>query len=149
MATITAETDIKPGNHIMEALLRTQPKVFLKIGDLIEGSLLGRKGAKIFLDLIIKNLKLGDKVTAKVVELENKDGLIELSLKEAGSDMVWKDAKELKESQETLNLKALEANKGGLVLEWRGIKGFLPASQLKASHYPRVEGGDKTKIFDE
>ena len=167
MATITAETDIKPGNHIMEALLRTQPKVFLKIGDLIEGSLLGRKGAKIFLDLgvygtgtiygkeyqnareIIKNLKLGDKVTAKVVELENKDGLIELSLKEAGSDMVWKDAKELKESQETLNLKALEANKGGLVLEWRGIKGFLPASQLKASHYPRVEGADKTKIFDE
>src|SRR3989338_9136190 len=167
MATITAETDIKPGNNIMEALLRTQPKVFLKIGDLIEGSPLGRKGAKIFLDLgvygtgtiygkeyqnareIIKNLKLGDKVTAKVVELENKAGLIELSLKEAGSDMVWKDAKELKESQETLNLKALEANKGGMVLEWRGIKGFLPASQLKASHYPRVEGGDKTKIFDE
>lgn len=167
MASVMIEKDIKPVSDIMEALLRTRPKVFLKVGDLIEGSAIGSKGAKVFLDLgmygtgviygkeyqnakeIIKNLKTGDKITSKVVELENKDGLIELSLKEAGSEMIWKEAKELKESQETLNLKVLEANKGGLVMEWRGIKGFLPASQLKASHYPRVEGGDKEKIFDE
>ncbi len=43
----------------------------------------------------------------------------------------------------------LEANKGGLLLSWQGIHGFLPASQLKADHYPRVEDGDKDKILDE
>src|ERR1019366_5224870 len=43
----------------------------------------------------------------------------------------------------------LEANKGGLLMSWQGIQGFLPASQLKADHYPRVEDGDKDKILDE
>jgi small subunit ribosomal protein S1 len=42
-----------------------------------------------------------------------------------------------------------EANKGGLIIEWQGIAGFLPASQLKAEHYPRVTDGDKDKILDE
>ena len=167
MVNLVMDKDIKPNNDIMDALLKAQPKVFLKISDLIEGQVLEREGAKLFLDLgifgtgiiygqeyqnareLIKNLKPEDKVTAKIVELENENGFVELSLKEAGSEMVWKEAKELKESQEALNLKVVEANKGGVVLEWRGIKGFLPASQLKASHYPRVEGGEKEKIFDE
>jgi small subunit ribosomal protein S1 len=42
-----------------------------------------------------------------------------------------------------------EANKGGLILEWQGIQGFLPASQLRAEHYPRVIDGDKDKILEE
>ncbi len=42
-----------------------------------------------------------------------------------------------------------EANKGGLIVEWQGIQGFLPASQLKAEHYPRIPDGDKDKIYDE
>ena len=40
-----------------------------------------------------------------------------------------------------------EANKGGLILSWQGIQGFLPASQLSKDHYPRVPEGDKDKIF--
>ena len=152
---------------IMEALLKSQPKVFLKLGDLIEGAVLEKRGAKIYLDLgiygtgiiygkeylnakeIIKGLKVGDKISAKVVELENENGFAELSLKEAGSEIIWKEAEAIKESQDAINLKVLEANKGGLVIEWKGIKGFLPASQLKAMHYPRVEGGDKEKILEE
>ena len=42
-----------------------------------------------------------------------------------------------------------DANKGGLILEWQGIQGFLPASQLKANHYPRVLDSDKDKILKE
>ena len=42
-----------------------------------------------------------------------------------------------------------DANKGGLILEWQGIQGFLPASQLKAEHYPHVEDSDKDKILKE
>jgi small subunit ribosomal protein S1 len=34
-------------------------------------------------------------------------------------------------------------------LEWKGIGGFLPASQLKAEHYPRVPDGDKDSIMEE
>jgi small subunit ribosomal protein S1 len=42
-----------------------------------------------------------------------------------------------------------EANKGGLMLVWQGISGFLPASQLKTEHYPRVADGDKDRILEE
>ncbi len=42
-----------------------------------------------------------------------------------------------------------EANKGGLIVEWQGIVGFLPASQLKTEHYPRVPDGDKDRILEE
>src|SRR3989344_5797804 len=40
-------------------------------------------------------------------------------------------------------------NKGGIILEWQGLQGFLPASQLKTEHYPRIDDGDKNKILDE
>src|SRR6185503_18379168 len=48
-----------------------------------------------------------------------------------------------------MSLEIKEANKGGLILEWQGIQGFLPASQLKAEHYPRVADGDKDRILEE
>jgi len=171
MTTMTLENDsaLKLGGNIsiMEALLKAQPKVFLKLGDLIEGTVLEKRGTKLYLDLgtygtgiiygreylnakeIIKKLKVGDKISSKVVELENENGFVELSLKEAGSEVLWKEARALKESQDAITLKILEANKGGLVIEWKGVKGFLPASQLKTTHYPRVEGGDKDKILEE
>ena len=141
MATIATEKDIMSSDSAMEALLKARPMAFLKVGNLIECTALEREGAKMFFDLgaygtgviygkeyqnakeLIKNLKIGDKITAKIVELENNDGLVELSLKEAGSEMMWKNAKELKDAQEIINLKVLEAKK--------------------------VEGGDKDKIFDE
>ena len=40
-----------------------------------------------------------------------------------------------------------DANKGGLIINWQGISGFLPASQLGPAHYPRVPDGDKEKIL--
>jgi len=36
-----------------------------------------------------------------------------------------------------------------LIMEWKNIQGFLPTSQLKTEHYPRIEDGDKDKIFEE
>ncbi len=154
-------------SHIMDELLRRVPMYLPKVGELIEGTVLGRRGFKLFVDLgpggsgivfgrefleareTIKNLTPGDKITAKVIELEGEDGNIELSLKDAGQDMVWREAEELMKNKETLTLQVLEANKGGLVLEWKKVKGFLPASQLKIGHYPRVEGGDRDKILEE
>ena len=163
--TVLMETDKK--NSVMEELLGAKPKAFLKLGELVEGVVLQKRGTNLFLDLgergmgivfgkefqnakdIIKKLKVGDKISGKIIELENEDGLVELSIKEAGSDVLWKEALSLKESQDALDLKVIDSNKGGLVLEWRGVKGFLPASQLSSAHYPKVEGGDKEKISEE
>lgn len=160
-----AEAEVRPS--LMEELLKQKPKLFLKAGDIVDGKVLQKRGTNLYLDLgdkgmgivfgkefqnakdVIKKLKAGDTISCKVVEIENEDGLVELSIKEAGSDVLWKEALALKDSQDILDLKVVDSNKGGLVLEWKGTRGFLPASQLKSSHYPKVEGGDKDKISDE
>jgi len=137
------------------------------IGDLVEGPVIGMDKNAIFIDLspfgtgiifgkeyiaardIIKNINKGDKVAGKVVELYNKDGYIEISLKEARQAIVWGEAEEIIRNKTLLELPVQDANKGGLILAWQGIQGFLPASQLKTEHYPRVEDGDKEKILEE
>lgn len=136
-------------------------------GDLIEGSVIDIAKAAVYIDLppygtgiiygrefiqardIIKKVHIGDKITAKVVDTGNKDGYVELSLKEAKQALIWGEVEEAIKNKSVFDLPVLDANKGGLILSWQGIQGFLPASQLKADHYPRVADGDKDKILEE
>lgn len=153
--------------HVMETLLKGGLGSAPKPGDLVEGAVIEKRGAKLFVDLgpfgtgvvygreyhqaqdIIKGLQPGDTVSGKVVESDNEDGYVELSLKEAGEEKRWVDLKQMMQSGEILESPVLEANRGGLILEAKGIKGFLPASHLSSQHYPRVDGGDKEKIYQE
>ncbi len=98
---------------------------------------------------IIKQLSIGDVIKAKVVEKENEEGYTELSLKEAKQALTWSEAEKAIKAKTVMSLEIKDANKGGLILEWQGIQGFLPASQLKAEHYPRVLDSDKDKILKE
>ena len=79
----------------------------------------------------------------------NKESYIELSLKEARQAMIWSEAEKAIAGGTILELPVKDANKGGLIVTWQGIQGFLPASQLKPENYPRVEGGEKNLILDE
>ena len=96
---------------------------------------------------ILRKVSVGDTIAAKVVMAANEDGYIELSLKEARQALIWSDAEDAVKKQTVMFLLVKEANKGGLIIEWQGIQGFLPASQLSSEHYPRVEDGDKDKIL--
>ncbi len=98
---------------------------------------------------ILRKVQVGDTIAAKVVDAGNEDGYIELSLKEARQALIWSDAEHAVKKQTIMSLPVKEANKGGLIIEWQDIQGFLPASQLSAEHYPRVEDGDKDKILSE
>lgn len=93
-------------------------------------------------------LQLGSKVTATVIDLDNDDGYIELSIREASYERAWDDLRAKKENEETVSVKMLDANKGGLMVEVNGVTGFLPVSQLSSKNYPRVEDGDKNKILE-
>lgn len=153
--------------HPMDFLLRNGSSVPAKAGDIVEGTVLEKKGARLFVDLgergvgvvygreysvakdMIKRLEFGELISAKVVEVDNAEGYTELSLKDVGEERSWIDVKKIMLEGEILELPALEANRGGLILEVRGIKGFLPASQLSSKNYPRVDGGDKEKIYQE
>ncbi len=136
-------------------------------GSLVEGPVILIEKSSVFVDLapfgtgiiygkefinakdIIKKINLGDIIKAKIVETENENGYTELSLKEARQALIWSEAEKAIKNKNVFSLEIKDANKGGLILEWQGIQGFLPASQLKAEHYPRVEDSDKDKILKE
>ncbi len=138
-----------------------------EVDSLVEGPVLSVAKACVYIDLapfgtgiiygrefinardVIKKLNIGDTITAKVVDTNNEDGYIELSLKEARQAIIWSEAEEAIKAKKTFELLIKDANKGGLIIEWQGIQGFLPASQLKSEHYPRIEDGDKDKILVE
>ncbi|MES3005302.1 MAG: S1 RNA-binding domain-containing protein [Patescibacteria group bacterium] len=137
------------------------------IDDVIEGKVLGIEKSAVYIDIppfgtgiiygreyinardIIKKINIGDSVAGKVVSVDNKDGYIEISLKEARQALIWSEAEDAIRDKKIFELPVQEANKGGLILAWQGISGFLPASQLKTEHYPRVADGDKDRILEE
>ncbi|MFO0704890.1 MAG: S1 RNA-binding domain-containing protein [Candidatus Andersenbacteria bacterium] len=93
-------------------------------------------------------LQPGDTIEASVVELENENGDMELSFRRAGRERVWKTILEKLAASEVLPVKILDANKGGLIVVYSGVQGFIPVSQLTIEHYPRVEDGDKQRILE-
>ncbi len=90
----------------------------------------------------------GDTISALVVDPENDDGYVELSFKEANLEKAWQDLEKAKQENETIIVEIVEANRGGLVVRFYDVVGFLPVSQLSPQNYPRVEGGDKNKILN-
>ncbi|EKD76682.1 MAG: RNA binding S1 protein [uncultured bacterium] len=94
------------------------------------------------------SLKIGDKVTTTVLELENENGQLELSFRQAGHKKAWDKLKVFRESHEVVEANIVDANKGGLIIRVGRVSGFLPVSQLSVEHYPRVEGGNKAKILE-
>ena len=150
---------------IMAQLLARGDFSFPEVGATVEGKVVEVSSNEIYLELgpfgtgvvlgkEIKDglgsgkLKIGDIVTATVTDLENEDGFIELSIREASYEKAWDDIESKRDTQEKVTVKVQSANKGGLLAEVNGISGFLPVSQLSSKNYPRVEDGDKNKILN-
>ncbi len=93
-------------------------------------------------------LKVGNEVTAIVIEEENENGEIELSFREASHKKAWDNLSELMTEGKIVEAEITDANRGGLMIKVGKTAGFLPVSQLIPEHYPRVEGGDRNKILE-
>ena len=167
MTTITQTNNNSSIKSFIEEALKGSFAKLPKIGEVVQGVVLGKESSTLYVDLgafgmgvvygrefneahdMIKGMDIGDVVSAKVVEPENEEGLMELSLKEASYEMAWSDIVKKKESGETIEVEIKDANKGGLIANLGGIMAFMPVSQLLTEHYPRVDGGDKSKIYQE
>jgi len=148
MHRLAAETPVAPQEgSIVEGVVSAigRARVYIDIQPFGTGLMYGRE----YMNArdILRKVSVGDTIAAKVVTTENEDGYIELSLKEARQALIWADAEDAVKRGTVLSLLVKEANKGGLIIEWQGIQGFLPASQLSAKNYPRVSDGDKDKIL--
>ncbi len=153
-------------SHQMADLLKEKNSLNVpKVGDLVEGKVISVSKNEVYLDLdglttgIIRGreiydesdessrLKVGDTATATVIDLENENGYMELSFREAGHKKAWGYLDELLKKGSVVEGKVIDANKGGLMVKIGNVVGFLPVSQLTTEHYPRIEGGDKNKIL--
>lgn len=145
----------------MDELLASQEINELKSGDVMEGVVTEVKKNEVWVDLgaygigVVsrreiaggQNLEVGATVTVSIVEAETDEGYAILSMRRAAKDKGWDELQRLMDSQEIIEIYPYDANRGGLLIEAEGIRGFLPVSQLAAGNYPRVSGADKDEIL--
>ncbi len=130
-------------------------------GEVIDGKVLTVRKHEILVDLGPQGIGLvprrevgysralneGDDVTASIVDSELDNGYVLLSLRKAAKDKGWDEVIVKLESGEIIDVSPYDANRGGLLVEYEGVRGFLPVSQLSAEHYPRVGSNDKDEIL--
>ena len=133
----------------------------MAVGEVVHGNILLVKKHEILIDLgplgvglvprrevgSSKQYEKGEEVTASVVDTELDNGYSLLSLRKAVKDKGWDDVIEKFGAGETISVTPYDANRGGLLVEFEGVRGFLPVSQLSAENYPRVGSSDKDEIL--
>ena len=89
------------------------------------------------------NLKIGDKLIVSVLQSENESGQVSLGLNRAlkGSQTSgrWSKFENALRSSQALVGRGMEVNKGGLIVEIDGVRGFLPSSQVTLSQAANLE----------
>jgi small subunit ribosomal protein S1 len=145
----------------MDELLAQHEIKRLETGEVVEGVVSSVKKHEVWIDLgaqgvgVVMRREIGhgqvleqdQKVTVSVIDPELDEGYALLSMKRAAKDRGWDELKRVFEAQEIIEVSPYDANRGGLLVELEGIRGFLPVSQLAAGHYPRVSGADKDEIL--
>jgi ribosomal protein S1 len=137
-----------------------------QVGDIVKGKVVSASKSEVMLDIdgvlmgIVRGpelyneveefstLKPGDEIEAAVIDEENENGELELSFRLVGQEKAWKKLRQAFKDKTTVKVKIVDANKGGLLSRYCQIDGFLPVSQLAPENYPRISGGDKSKILE-
>jgi small subunit ribosomal protein S1 len=148
-------------NLSMDELLAGSDVKQLESGDVVEGVITSIKKHEIWIDLGAQGvgivmrreigygqpLELNATVSVSVLDPEMDEGYALLSMKRVAKDRGWDELQRVFDDQEIIEVVAYDANRGGLLIELEGIRGFMPVSQLAAGHYPRVSGADKDEIL--
>jgi small subunit ribosomal protein S1 len=151
----------KNNNVTMDELLADSSVKQLAAGDVVEGMISSVKKHELWIDLgpsgvgiVMRReighgqvLEVGQNITVSVIDPELDEGYALLSMKRAAKDRGWDELQRVFDEQEIVEISPYDANRGGLLVELEGIRGFLPVSQLAAGHYPRVSGADKDEIL--
>lgn len=145
----------------MDDLLAGESVKQIASGEVVTGHVLSVRKHEVLIDLgaqgvgfvprrevgFSRQLNVGDEVTASVVDAELDNGYSLLSLRKAAKDRGWEEVAAKMEAGDIIDVSPYDANRGGMLVEYEGVRGFLPVSQLSAEHYPRVGSADKDEIL--
>lgn len=145
----------------MDDLLADETIETLEMGDVVDGVVSSVQKHEVWVDLgqhgmglVVRReigygseVEVGQEVPVSVIEPELESGYALVSLRKAAKDKGWDELEEIFKAGNSLDVTAYDANRGGLLIQHEGVRGFLPVSQLSAEHYPRVAGADKDEIL--
>lgn len=139
MAKLLENSDVaikqfKPGDLVEGVVVSVSHREILidvgaKSEGIISGAELGEEAT------FYKDLQPGDKTLAAVVQAENDQGYIVLSFRRCEKDRKWKEVDDAFESGAVMEVTVLEYNKGGLLVDCAGLRGFIPLSHLDRIHF--------------
>src|SRR5579859_1016824 len=117
----------------------TPSEILVDVGAKSEGVITGRELESLE-ESTRKALATGQKILVYVMDPEDRNGNIVLSLNRAREEQDWRDAETLLASQDVYSGAVAGFNKGGLIVKLGNVRGFVPASQLGPSRRRRSEG---------
>ena len=155
MSKVSKASKIKRESTLMDKLLADKAiklKEF-KPGDLVDGTVVSVTKGEVLIDIgaksegiisgtelsdadgVRKEVTVGEHIFAKVLQAENDQGYIVLSIKKAEKERKWKDAEDAYRDGTVIEAEILEYNKGGLLCDCGGLRGFIPLSHLDRVHF--------------
>ena len=131
----------------------------MRVGDIVTATVIGVSDTEVTVDLgtytdgvvpleecsndpqfsIKKDIEVGASISVMVIQRENENGSIVLSLKRANDILVWENLEKAMEERQVFSVKLTQAVPSGVVGYVKGIRAFLPASQLSLSYVENVE----------
>src|SRR5437660_6364358 len=149
-------------NEMAALLESSHTPINIKRGDVVEGVIVRIDQDEILVDIGLKSegvlstkelpangygsfgeLHRNDKVLVYVIQPETSEGHALLSLKRANAERQWRIAEEQYRDNELLRARVIDYNKGGLIVDVSGIRGFVPISQiLNLKREEVAQGGD-------
>jgi small subunit ribosomal protein S1 len=151
-------------NEMAALLESSHTPINIKRGDVVEGVIVRIDQDEILVDIGLKSegvlstkelpptgygsfneLHINDKVLVYVIQPETPDGHALLSLKRANAERQWRIAEEQYKNGELLQAKVIDYNKGGLIVDVAGIRGFVPISQILNLKREEVASGGESQ----
>jgi small subunit ribosomal protein S1 len=151
-ATLENATETQnPGRVLMEEMLSAPEYEFRapQFGDVIDGTITRKDRDELLVDIGSKSegvisardfstlsdeefakLTVGDSVLVFVTQPESPDGIIGLSIDRARQEKSWRNLQERYEANDVIEADVVNYNKGGLLVNLDGVRGFVPASQV-------------------
>src|SRR5256886_4140007 len=151
-------------NEMAALLAQSSSPISIKRGDVVEGVIVRIDQDEILVDIGLKSegvlstkelpatgygsfneLHMNDKVLVYVIQPETQDGHALLSLKRANAERQWRIAEEQYKNGELLKARVIDYNKGGLIVDVSGIRGFVPISQILNLKREEVASGGESQ----
>ena len=146
---VEAESTIRRGDIVEGEIVQTSPtEILIDIGAKAEGVVSGRELERMDRKAL-EELQPGQKVLVYVLNPEGRGGNPVLSLARAQEEQDWRQAEEFAKSQEVYEGKIAGYNKGGLIVRFGKVRGFVPASQISAERRRRAGGASPEERWSE